>query len=399
MNQIIGTRLIHKGEYERKSISRSKSLPISMTSVFSFDNAEDLDLVYEGREHGYIYTRNGNPVHDALSEIMADIDGGEAALAYSSGMAAITLSIIANVKAGDHVLAAAAVYGGTFMLLKTELARLGASVTFVDPVNEDIRPYMQANTRIVYVETISNPTMEVVDLGLVASIAHEYGAKLVVDNSFATPVICRPIEHGADIVVYSATKYLGGHSDLTAGIVVGDRESIDRIYSLGLLYGATLSPFDAWLLVRSLRTLELRMRMHSNNGWYLASCLKYDYKGIKVHYPYWKQDETNSTARKYFTEDLYGGMLSIELDGGEEAARIFIRRLEKVKLVPSLAGVSTTVSYPAITSHRALSDGELRKAGISRGLIRISTGLEDEADIASMFDSALEGLHERTTQE
>jgi methionine-gamma-lyase len=364
-----------------------------MTSVFSFDDVESLDQIYEGKAPGYIYTRNGNPVHDALAEIMSGIEEGEAALTYSSGMGAISLSILAHVKAGDHIIAAGVLYGGSFQFIKSELARFNISVTFVDVVNEDISSCFMPNTRLVYVETISNPTMEAVDLEAIAKTAHEHGAKLIVDNSFATPVICQPLLLGADVVVYSATKYIGGHSDVTAGIVVSDKETIGRIYASGLLFGPTLSPFDGWLLIRSLRTLELRVRQHSQNAMALAEYFGTHPAISAVYYPGLPSSPTHAVAERIFNNNLYGGMLSIDLCGGEPQAYALLRNLETIKFVPSLAGVSTSTSYPAKTSHRSLNDEELRKAHISKGLIRVSVGLEDISDIISEFDLALSKIY------
>lgn len=385
----IASKLIHSGEKYAESVSRSKTIPIVMTSVFSFDDVESLDAVYEGEANGYIYTRNGNPVHDALSEIMANIEEGERALVYSSGMAAITLSLISQVKAGDHVIAASVLYGGSYQFIKTELVRFGVEVSFVDVVNDDIAQYFKPNTKVVYVETISNPTMEVVDIQRIAQIAHSHNSKLVVDNTFATPVICQPLLLGADIVVYSATKYLCGHSDVTAGIIVSSKENIDNIYSIGLLYGPTLSPFDAWLLVRSLRTLELRVKQHSLNAIKLAQYLESLPFVSKVYYPGLESSLTRNVALRNFQNNLFGGMLSIELKGGEKSVYSLFRNLETIKFVPSLAGVSTSTSYPAKTSHRSFTDEELKKANISRGLVRISVGLENIEDVISEFGEAI----------
>ena len=389
MDKQFSSRLVHLGDRAGESVSQSKSIPIAMTSVFSFDDVESLDQVYEGKAKGYIYTRNGNPVHDALAEIMSGVEEGEAALAYASGMGAISLSLLAHLKAGDHIIAANVLYGGSFQFIRSELARFDISVSFVDPASEDLSPYFRPNTRIVYVETISNPTMEVVDLEVLAKATHSHGAKLIVDNSFATPVVCQPLLLGADVVVYSATKYIGGHSDVTAGLVVSDRETIERIYASGLLFGPTLSPFDGWLLVRSLRTLELRIRQHSQNALALAGYFETHPAVCAVYYPGLPSSPTHAVAQRQFNNRLYGGMLSIDLAGGESQAYALLRNLKTFKFVPSLAGVSTSTSYPARTSHRSLSDEELAQARISKGLIRVSTGLEDIADIIEEFDSAL----------
>lgn len=383
------TKLIHLGEKTANTVSSSKSLPITMTSVFSFDDVETLDEVYAGESKGYIYTRNGNPVHDALKEIMFNIEEGEDAEVYSSGMGAIAMAIISQVNAGDHVIAANVLYGGTFQLLKSELSRFNVEVTFADPINEDLNQYFKVNTKVVYVETISNPTMEVVDLELIAGVAHEHNAKLIVDNTFATPIICQPLTLGVDIVAYSATKYLSGHSDVTAGVVVANKENIKKVYTSGLLFGPTMSPFDAWLIVRSLRTLELRMAQHSSNALKLATFLEGHPKISKVYYPGLSSSPTHEIAKRIFLNNQFGGMLSIDLTDGEKGAYTLIKKLESIKLVPSLAGVSTSTSYPAKTSHRSLTDEELRKAGISKGLIRISVGLENIDDIIAEFERAL----------
>lgn len=392
MKKSFASKLIHLGEKNPESVSKTKSLPISMTSVFVFDDVETLDQIYDGEAKGYIYTRNGNPVHDALAEIMFNIEEGEDALVYSSGMAAISLSLISQVQAGDHIIAANVLYGGSFQFLKTELSRFNIEVSFVDPINEDINLYFRPNTKVVYLETISNPMMEVVDLEKIAKITHLHGAKLIVDNTFATPVICQPLILGADIVVYSATKYLCGHSDVTAGIVVSTKENIKKIYSTGLLYGPTMSPFDAWLVVRSLRTLELRIVQHSNNALKLATYLESNPKISKVYYPGLPSSPTFDVAKRIFNNNLFGGMLSIDLANGEKGVYELIRNLETIKLVPSLAGVSTSTSYPAKTSHRSFNDEELRKANISKGLIRISTGLENVDDIIAEFKKALDKI-------
>jgi methionine-gamma-lyase len=389
MEKSFMTMLTHLGEKNPPSVSRNKSLPISMSSVFVFDDVETLDKVYEGEASGYVYSRISNPTHDALKEIMYSIEGGEDAQVFSSGMAAITMSILAHVQAGDHILAANVLYGGSFQFLKDELKKFNIEVTFVDPINDDLEAYFKENTKIVYIETISNPMMEVIDIVKIAEVTHKHNAKLIVDNTFATPILCQPLKLGADIVAYSATKYLCGHSDVTGGIVVAGKETMKKISSTSSLYGPMMSPFDAWLLVRSLRTLELRVKQHSKNAIKLAGFLEKHEKIKKVFYPGLVSSQTHNIAKKTLSNNLFGGMLSIDLVDGEKGAYEMIRALETIKFVPSLAGVSTTTSYPAKTSHRAMNDEEMQRAGISRGLIRISVGLEDIDDLISEFDKAL----------
>lgn len=389
MKKSFATSLAHLGEKNPPSVSSAKSIPISMSSVFVFDDVETLDAVYEGKANGYVYSRNGNPVHDALQEIIANIDEGEDAQVFSSGMAAITMAIISQVKAGDHIIASNVLYGGTYQFLKVELDKFNVEVTFIDVVNDDVEKYFKRNTKLVYVETISNPLMEAIDINDISNKAHSHNAKLIVDNTFATAVVCQPLKLGADIVVYSATKYLNGHSDVTGGAVVSDKETINKVKNTGVLYGPMMSPFDAWLLIRSLRTLELRIIQHSNNALKLAEFLEKHPKIENVYYPGLISSPSYKIANKIFNSNLYGGMLSIDLKNGEKGAYDLIRELETIKFVPSLAGVTTSVSYPVKTSHRALNDEELKKANISKGLIRVSTGLENIDDLISEFDRAL----------
>ncbi|NMM65809.1 PLP-dependent transferase [Clostridium sp. P21] len=389
MKKSFATSLAHLGEKNPPSVSSAKSIPISMSSVFVFDDVETLDAVYEGESKGYVYSRNGNPVHDALQEIIANIDEGEDAQVFSSGMAAITMAIISQVKAGDHIIASNVLYGGTYQFLKVELDKFNVEVTFVDVVNDDVEKYFKPNTKLVYVETISNPLMEAIDINDISNKAHNHNAKLIVDNTFATAVVCQPLKLGADVVVYSATKYLNGHSDVTGGAVVSDKETINKVKNTGALYGPMMSPFDAWLLIRSLRTLELRIIQHSNNALKLAEFLEKHPKIENVYYPGLINSPSYKIANKIFNSNLYGGMLSIDLKNGEKGAYDLIRELETIKFVPSLAGVTTSVSYPVKTSHRALNDEELKKANISKGLIRVSTGLENIDDLISEFDKAL----------
>lgn len=389
MKKSFATTLTHLGEKNPISVSTPKSIPIAMSSVFVFDDVETLDEVYEGQSKGYVYSRNGNPVHDALKEIIASIDEGEDVQVFSSGMAAITMSIVSQIKSGDHIIVSNVLYGGTYQFFKTELSKFNVEVTFIDAVNDDIEKYFKSNTKLVYIETISNPLMEVIDIKSISNKTHSHNAKLIVDNTFATAIVCQPLKLGADVVVYSATKYLNGHSDVTGGVVVSDKDTINKVKSTGALYGPMMSPFDAWLLIRSLRTLELRIIKHSNNALKLTEFLERHPKIESVYYPGLKSSPYFEISNKIFNNNLYGGMFSIDLKNGEKGAYELIRELETIKFVPSLAGVTTSVSYPVKTSHRALSDEELKQSNISKGLIRVSTGLENIDDLISEFDRAL----------
>lgn len=392
MDNNIMTKLVRLGEKCPPVKFASKAVPIYMSSSFSFNDVESLEEIYNGESEGYIYSRISNPGHDILREIMAGIEEGQVAQVYSSGMGAIAVAILANVQAGDHIIADNVLYGGSFQLLRDELTRFNVETTFVDLKNENVEDYIKENTKLVYMETISNPLMEVIDIRSMSELCHKNGIKLVIDNTFATPVVCQPLKLGADIVVYSATKYLCGHSDIMAGIVISDKETMEKVSHTGCLYGPTMSPFDSWLLTRSLRTLKLRMRQHCDNALKLAQYLEKHEKVKKVYYPGLESSEYNTLAKEVFNENMFGGMLSIDLVGGEKAVWDLIRVLENIKFVPSLACINTSLSFPVKTSHRALSDEELTKAGISKGLLRISTGLEDIEDIISEFEEGLKQI-------
>ena len=394
MSKGLRTRLTHAGgnsaaKRAAKSVSVPKVLPIYMSSVFSFDDVESLDGVYEGKESGYVYSRMANPSVENLEELLAAAENCDAAVAFGSGMAAIVTAILANVGKGDHILSSPVLYGGVYDFLKNEIPRFGVEVDFVDFINDDIEKHIKPNTKVIYTETITNPLMEVMDIPGIAGIAHNRGAKLIVDNTFATPVIFRPLEHGADFSAQSGTKYLGGHSDILCGALCSNREEAAKVRKLLTLYGGIISPFDAWLLTRSMRTLELRVRQHSENAQKLAEYFESHPKIGRVYYPGLKSSEFHPLAARLFDSGLCGGMLGAEIAGGERAACKFIAACETVKLVPSLAGITTSISYPAKTSHRSYTKEELEKCGISTGLLRFSTGLENIEDVIDDFDRAL----------
>ena len=395
----LGSRLIHSGEAAftkrmSKAVSQPKNMPLYLSSVYSFDDVDALEAAYEDSNAGYIYARMANPNADALCEVLAAAEREDtAALVCASGMAAIVLTIISQMQSGDHIIATPVLYGGVYDYLKNELPRFGITVDFVDPIAQDLKAFFKPNTKLLYTETITNPLMEVFDLRALAQIAHEHDAKLAVDNTFATAAICKPLQLGADFSLYSATKYLCGHSDLTAGAILASPDLIEGLKRHNALYGAMLSAFDAWLLTRSLRTLHLRIKKHSQNAAALAEFFSGQTRLIeKVHYPGLITSPHHDTAKAQFSEGLYGGMLSIDFAGGMAAADRFTALCEGIKLVPSLAGVATSISYPKRTSHRAYSDAELAKTGIAKGQLRISAGLEEAEDLIAEFERVLKKL-------
>ncbi|MGN1108564.1 MAG: trans-sulfuration enzyme family protein [Oscillospiraceae bacterium] len=390
----LSTKLIHTGDgQDYKKIAQSASvpevLPVYLTSVFAFDDVPSVDDIYDHKADGYIYSRIKHPNTDAVADILAAAEGAEDALLFSSGMSAIILSILAVVSSGDHIIASPVLYGGVHDFLQNELKRFGVEVTFVDIINDDIEKYIQPNTKLIYTETICNPLLEVPDLKKTADIAHKHGLLFYVDNTFATSVVVSPYKFGADLVLYSTTKFLGGHSDIVGGAAVGKADVIARVRPKLVLYGAVLSPMDAWLLARSLRTLELRVTKHSQNALKVAQFLEKHPKIEKVFYPGLESSPDHERAAAQFNNGLYGGMLSANLRGGEREASIVIASMPTIKYVPSLAGTATTVSYAAKTSHRAYTKEQLDEAGITYGQLRFSIGLEDADDIIAEIDAAL----------
>lgn len=390
----LSTKLIHTGDGQNyKKIAGSKSvpeaLPIYLTSVFAFDDVPSVDDIYDKRADGYIYSRIKHPNTDAVSEILAAADGAEEGLVFSSGMSAIIISILSVVSAGDHIISSPVLYGGVHDFLQNELKRFGVEVTFVNFVTEDIEKYIRPNTKLIYTETICNPLLEVPDIRKISEIAHRHGILFFIDNTFATSVVAKPLSLGVDAVLYSATKYLGGHSDIVGGAAVGSSEVISKIRPKLVMYGALLSPMDSWLLARSLRTLDLRVTKHSQNALKVAQFLETHPKIEKVFYPGLESSPDHARAAAQFENGLFGGMMSVNLKGGEREASTVIASMPTIKYVPSLAGTATTVSYAAKTSHRAYTKEQLDEAGITYGQLRFSIGIEDADDIIAEIDAAL----------
>lgn len=390
----IRTRLAHSGNEQfgkkmQQAVSLPKVLPVYLSSVFSFDDVPSLDAVYEGNAGGYIYSRMGNPSTDALQEMLAAAEQADGALVFATGMAAIITAVIGNVQSGDHIVSSPVLYGGVCDYFKNELSRFGVEVTFTDLSPASLEAAIRPNTRLVYTETICNPLMEVADIPTIADIAHAHGCKFIIDNTFASPSIVRPLELGADIVVYSSTKYLGGHSDIMGGAILANGPQIAELERYAVLYGAIMGPMEAWLLARSLRTLDLRVQQHSENALAVARFLEGHPKVERVHYPGLDSSPYKPLADKLFTGGRCGGMLSADIINGEAGASALIKACENIHLAPSLGGYATNISYPAKTSHRNFTPQELQAAGIPMGQLRFSIGLEAAEDIIAELDAAL----------
>ncbi|XKE93835.1 PLP-dependent aspartate aminotransferase family protein [Metaplanococcus flavidus] len=363
----IETKSVHTAQMKERII-QPKVMPVYQTSAFAFSTLEELEGYYEGNGT-YLYSRTANPNTDAFGSTVAELEGAPKGVAASSGTSAILAGILSVVKSGDHILAAEDVYGGTFLLLKEELSLMGIQVHFADfadisAIEQILIDYPEV--KLIFSESITNPFLRVEDMEVLDQLKKHYGLKLMIDNTFATPYTLTPYKDGADLVAHSATKYLGGHSDVTAGVLVGNAELIaiaeKRIVNMGL----NLSPFEAWLTIRGIKTLALRMKAQTENAQTIADFLN---EKTKVWYP------------------GKGAIVSFEVPESIDVP-VFFSSLGWIKIVPTLAGVETTVSYPYGTSHRALSDEEKAKVGVTRRIVRLSAGIEGAEDILEQLAAA-----------
>ncbi|WP_270179604.1 methionine gamma-lyase [Alkalihalobacillus sp. CinArs1] len=383
------TRTIHEG-YDSHTHHNSLASPIYQTSTFTFETAEAGEKRFAGEEPGYIYSRLGNPTVKMLEERIASLEGAEAGLAFGSGMAAVSAVLFHLVRSGDHILCSEGVYGCTFGLLQLMKEKFSVEHDLL-PLDsrEQILQAIQPNTSVIYIETPINPTLKLIDLKMISSIAKERGITVVVDNTFSTPYLQRPLEFDCDIVLHSATKYIGGHGDVVAGLVVGDHEMISSIAkSTQKDIGGILSPFDAWLLLRGLKTLPLRMDRHCENSQSIVHKLKEHPKIKKVMYPGLEESPSYSIAKKQMKKP--GGLICFELEGGKAEAQAFMNRLEMIKIAVSLGDAETLIQHPATMTHAVVPEEERVRMGINDSLIRISIGLEAWEDIWADIEQALE---------
>jgi methionine-gamma-lyase len=385
----IGTRAVHVQKAPAPKHSSAVSVPIYQTSNFVFDDPDELAESLEAPDGDYVYSRYGNPTIRALEDTVADLEGGVAAVATTSGMGAINSALLATLRAGDHVITQRAVYGGTYASLNDLAERFGIEVTYIvgdDPA--EVTAALRPNSRVLYLETIGNPVTKVVDLPAFARVAQAAGVVTVVDNTFATPLLCRPLEHGADIVLHSVTKYLGGHSDVVGGVLVfADTDRYRSVWHRTMELGATPDPFAAWLTIRGIQTLPLRIARQSANASYLADRLASHPAVEAVYWPGRTDHPDHAIARQHL--DGFGGVLAFELRGGREAGHLFTKRVKLARLAVSLGGVETTVLHPASSSHRQLDSAALAAAGISETLIRVSAGIEESEDLWADLAQAL----------
>jgi cystathionine gamma-synthase len=372
------------------SVTRPLVQPLSPSVVYQATDADELDRVYEGKEPGFTYAREGNPNAEILAAKLAELEGAEAGLVTSSGMSAVSAVLLSGLTRGDHLVASNQLYGRTQRLVQRELPRFGVEATLVDPSRVSaVEAALRPNTRLILVEVVSNPLLRVADVIGLGSLAQSRGIPLVVDNTFPTPVLLRPLELGASLVLHSVTKMLAGHSDVTLGAVCGGRERLAPLREAMVTWGLNASPWDAWLAERGLNTLELRVRRASATAAALADFLARSPGVQRVFYPGRTDHPDHALSRRLFGEE-FGSMVSFELEGGRGAANRFLRALKDIPFAPTLGDVATMVSHPASSSHRGLTAEERAALGIGEGLIRVSVGIEEPAILEEELRRALE---------
>lgn len=383
------TMAIHHG-YDPMDNEGALTPPLHLTSTFVFETAEAGGNMFAGEQAGHIYSRISNPTTDLLERRIAVLEGAEAGLALASGMGAITATLWTLLAPGDEIILDKTLYGCTFAFMHHGLAKFGVKVTHVDLTTpENLKAAMSDKTKVVYFETPANPNMRLVDIGAVADIAHAGGAYVVVDNTYATPYLTQPIKHGADVVLHSATKYLGGHGDVVAGLLVGSAEIVSDIRLQGMkdMTGAVMAPFNAMLILRGLKTLELRMDRHCSSAATVAEMLEASPAVAKVWYPGLHSFEQHDLAKQQMSQ--FGGMIAFELKGGKQAGIAMMNRLELISRAVSLGDAETLIQHPASMTHSTYSTEELAEHGISEGLVRLSIGLEGVDDVLADLAQAL----------
>ena len=384
------TRAVH-GTASPSIDQEVPSVPIYQTSTFRFDTSEDYADTVSFRKPGYTYTRGyGNPTVDAFESQMAELEGTEAAFGFASGMAAVHTVFTGLTRAGDRVVCSGELYGGAYSIATKLMPRFGVTVDLVDPHDLDAVRAALPGASLFYVETIANPNVTVADLEALGTLCLDAGVPAAVDNTFASPYLCNPVRYGFEYVLHSATKYVGGHHDLIGGVVCTSSDGRVRMRDTAIDTGGTMAPFEAWLCLRGLMTLALRMDRHGENAMALATLLESHPKVERVHYPGLASHPQHAVAERQFGTRGFGGMLAVEVAGGVEGGQRFCDALELAWVATSLGGTHTLVGHAASTTHRQMAPEARRAAGIADGLVRVSTGIEDPEDILSDFERALE---------
>lgn len=385
------TKAIHAGTDRESRPYGALNVPIFQNATFQFENCQQGGNRFAGQEDGYIYSRLGNPTTTALEDRITALENAEATVAFSSGMGAISSVLWSACKAGAHIVADKTLYGCTYALLEHGMTRYGVEVSFIDLADLNcLKSALKENTAVVYAETPANPNLKILDLKEIATITHAYNQdiKVVVDNTFATPYLQRPIDLGCDVVVHSATKYLNGHGDVIAGFACGKADFMGEVKMFGLkdMTGAVIGPFESFLILRGLKTLAVRMDRHCDNAEKMVEYLVKHPKVEKVYFPGLKDHPGHDIAKKQM--ERFGGMISFEVKGGREAGAKLLDNMKLCVLAVSLGDAETLVEHPASMTHSTYSAPELKEAGIPEGLVRLSVGLEDMGDIIADFDQA-----------
>lgn len=395
MHLKFASRAVHAGERPTPRDFVPIATPIFASSSFVYDDLDQMDAALGGAEGVFVYSRYGNPTVEAMEAAVASLEEQEAALGVGSGMSAVNLALLACAKSGTRIVASRDLYGASVKLLDAVYRTLGVDTEFVDI--RDLEAVELAlshgEVRAVIAETISNPLLRVTDIAAVAERAHAIGARLIVDNTFATPYLVRPGTLGADYVVHSSTKYLGGHGDVTSGVIATTRELRAELNDVNKSSGGVISPFDAWLVLRGIKTLPLRMERQCRSAAVVADWLFHHPKLEWVYYPGLTGHESHQTAKEQFPDGVYGGMISFEIrDGNRDNVFRFLRALEMIAPATTLGDVYTLVLYPVMSSHRALTPEQRAQVGIGEGLVRLSIGIEDPVDIISDLERALDAI-------
>lgn len=382
------TSIIHSG-YDSSNHHDSLTVPLYQTSTFAFNSAEEGERRFAGEEPGNIYSRLGNPTVRVLEERMAELENGSSALAFGSGMAAVSAALIHVTRTGDHILCSRGIYGCTFGLLEMMQEKYNVNHSFHSlSSEEEIELAILPETVCIYVETPINPTMELVDIGLVVKVAKKHGLQVIVDNTFSSPYLQNPLDLGADFVLHSATKYINGHGDVIAGLLVGrDAEDMMKLrMTVQKDVGGIISPFDAWLLLRGLKTLHVRMDRHTDNAVKMLEYLKSEKQVNAIYYPFDIEHPQYNIAKKQMRAG--GGLISFTIKGGKEEAQYFLNSLSLIKIAVSLGDAETLIQHPATMTHSVIPEVEREKMGVTQSLLRISVGLENVEDLVADLKQA-----------
>lgn len=381
------TNILYTGSESKLPIEQPETPPIYHSTANIIRDMDDYDVASTGGK--YYYSRTANPNRDGVAEAVSYLEKGEQSLVCSSGMAAISTAILSLIKAGDHIVASRSIYGETIELFDNLLQKFGIEVTYSDFTNLDsVRASLKSNTKIVYGEIIANPLIEVVDIDALSELAHSVGALVLVDSTFTTPLAIRPLEHGADIVIHSLTKYFGGHSDITAGSITGSSKLIKKIYSDFLLLGGCLDPNSAWLMLRSIRTMEMRVTKQFENARKIAEALQVDSHVRYVNYPTLPNHPQRELAARLMPDGC-GAMISFRVEDDRDKVNAFMHKLKLVKYLGTLGGYRTTIAHPATAFRHEFTPQKLKEMGMEEGLIRISAGAEKVEDVIADFKQAL----------